>query len=292
MLSDRMALSAPAVSKMAREIEMVLGAPIFERKHDGVVLTDFGHSLVPHARLVLKQLERIESKQLDALCDNTQVTMRIGAPSHTTVTLLARPLVSLVLRHPALCVEVTDGIANTLFDLLLGGEIDFIVGSLPSRALTRDEAGMLHVETLHADEISIIAHPSTLRSTDAVDLGELQRHLWILPNKDSLVRNVLSNAMLGAGFPMPRPAVQTSFVPRIGTMVAEQPGMLGAVRSDTARHFAQRLGITILSLKQRLPLSSIDLIRLKDADPGPVSTEFFELIRQACSADKTRIFPA
>lgn len=278
LLSEQMALSAPAISKIAREIEAALGIPVFERKRDGVALTPFGRSLVHHARLVLNQVARIESK-LGTHGDADHTILRLGAPSHTTVTLLAKPLAKLVSEHPALRVEVTDGIANSLFDLLLKGEIDFIVGSLPARPLTDDEAALLHVEPLYPDEISIIAHPSTLRPAHALELKDLQPYAWVLPKKDSLIRNGLRDAMLAAGLPVPHPAVETSFIPMIGTMVAEQPNLLGAVRSDAAHHLAQRLGISIVKIKQRIPLPGVAILRLKDVEPPPVTQELFGLIR-------------
>lgn len=283
MLAEKMALSAPAISKIAREIEVALGIPVFERNRDGVVLTPFGYSLVHHSRLVLKQVARIESK-LHAHADGNQVIFRLGAPSHTTVTLLAKPLATLVSNNPALRVEVTDGIANTLFDLLLEGDIDFIVGSLPARPLTDDEAALLHVEPLYPDEVSVIAHPSTVQPTHALELSDLQPYTWVLPKKDSLIRNVLHNAMLAAGLPVPRPAVETSFIPLIGAMVAEQPNLLGAVRSDAAHHLAQRLGVTIVKVKQTLPLPGVAILRLKDSEPPPVAFELFRLLRHRVSS--------
>ncbi|HUH58937.1 MAG TPA: LysR substrate-binding domain-containing protein [Candidimonas sp.] len=279
MLADRMALSAPAISKIAREIETAMGVPVFERKRDGVVLTSFGDSLVHHARLVLKQVARIESK-LDAHGNAGETLLRIGAPSHTTVTLLAKPLARLVAAHPGLRVEVTDGIANTLFDQLLQGDIDFIVGSLPARPLTDEEAGLLHVDPLYPDAVSIIAHPATIRAANALDLSDLQAYAWVLPKKDSLIRNVLRNAMLTADLPMPRPAVETSFIPLIGAMVAEQPNLLGAVRSDAAHHLAERLGITIVKVKQALPLPGVAILRLKDSEPASVAQELFRLLQE------------
>jgi DNA-binding transcriptional LysR family regulator len=278
MLADQMALSAPAISKIAREIEAAMGVPIFERKRDGVVLTSFGSSLVHHARLVLKQVARIESK-LGAYGDASQALLRIGAPSHTTVTLLAKPLARLLAQHPKLRVEVTDGIANTLFDQLLKGDIDFIVGSLPARPLSDEEAALLHVEPLYPDEVSIIAHPAAIRAARALDLSDLQPYAWVLPKKDSLIRNVLRNAMLAANLPMPHPTVETSFIPMIGAMVAEQPNLLGAVRSDAAHHLAQRLGISIVKIKQKLPLPGVAILRLKDSEPAPVAQELFRLLQ-------------
>ncbi|MDS1140403.1 LysR substrate-binding domain-containing protein [Pusillimonas sp. SM2304] len=283
MLADQMALSGPAISKIAREAEVALGAAVFERKRDGVVLTPLGWSLVHHSRLVLKQVARIESK-LDAYGDAGQTILRLGAPSHTTVTLLAKPLAALTSNHPKVRLEVIDGTANALFELLLKGDVDFIVGSLPARLLTDDEAALLHVEPLYHDEVKIMAHPSSIRSQQTFELSDLQGYAWVFPQKDSLIHNALRSAMLAAGLSMPRPTIETSFIPLIGAMVAEQPQLLGAVRSDAAHYLAQRLGLTIVTVKQAIPLPGVAIVHLKDGELAPIAQELFQLVRDRAFA--------
>src|SRR3546814_7186156 len=62
-LADRMALSQPAISKMAREMEEALGTAVFERRREGVSLTVFGQSLVHDARLIVNKLARLRSEE-------------------------------------------------------------------------------------------------------------------------------------------------------------------------------------------------------------------------------------
>ncbi|WP_343499185.1 LysR family transcriptional regulator [Achromobacter denitrificans] len=156
-LADRMALSQPAISKMAREMEDTLGAAVFERHRDGVSLTAFGQSLVHDARLIVNKLARLES-ELAELRRSPIRTLRAGAPSYTGMSLLSRPVALIAARHQQAHVEIIDGIANRLFDMLMAGELDFVIGSLPSRNLSDEEAALLHVEVLYPDEVRFIAH--------------------------------------------------------------------------------------------------------------------------------------
>src|SRR3546814_13153530 len=86
-----MALSQPAISKMAREMEEALGMAVFERRRAGVSLTVFGQSLVHDARLIVNKLGRLES-ELAALRRNPIRPLRAGAPSYTGMHLLSRPV--------------------------------------------------------------------------------------------------------------------------------------------------------------------------------------------------------
>ncbi|SHH21615.1 LysR family transcriptional regulator [Pollutimonas bauzanensis] len=279
MLAESMSLSQPAISKIAREMESALGEPIFQRKREGVALTPFGQSLVHHARLVLKQIARMESKTRQQR-DGKDEVLRLGSPSYTGVSLLAKPIAQLVAQHPGLRVEMSDGIADTLFTLLKTGEIDFIIGSLPAKPITDEEAALLHVEVLYPDELSIITNKETKYKSPVLQLKDLQSCSWVLPLKDSLIRGVLRKAMLDAQLPVPSPAVETSFIPAIGALIAEQPNLVGALRSDAAHYLSQRLGLTILQVRPKIPLPAVAIIRLKDAEPTAMALALFALIRQ------------
>jgi DNA-binding transcriptional LysR family regulator len=231
MLAEKMSLSQPAISKIAREMENAMGEPIFQRKHEGVVLTPFGKSLDHHARLILKQVARMESK-LDRQLDARHNFLRLGSPSYTGVSLLAQPIAQLISQYPGLRVEMSDGIADSLFAMLKTGQIDFLVGSLPAKPITDEEAALLHIEVLYPDELNIITNQATTQKSRSLQLKDLQAYSWVLPLKDSLIRNVLRKAMLDAQLPIPSPVVETSFMPVIGALIAEQPDLVGALRSD------------------------------------------------------------
>src|SRR5436190_484816 len=49
-------LSQPAVSRRLELLERELGAPLFERLHSGVVLTEAGRAFLPHAESLLASM--------------------------------------------------------------------------------------------------------------------------------------------------------------------------------------------------------------------------------------------
>lgn len=281
-LADRMALSQPAISKMAREMEETLGAAVFERRRDGVSLTVFGQSLVQDARLIVNRLARLES-ELSELHRNPIRTLRAGAPSYTGMSLLARPVALIAARHQQAHVEILDGIASRLFDMLMAGELDFVIGSLPDRNLSDDEAALLHVEVLYPDELRFVAHPDTVRANRPVPIEALLAHSWVMPARDSLVRNALRTALLKKRLPVP-PATVESSPPFIGAVVAEQPGFIGLLRSDSAVYLARRLNLALLDVRPRIPLPPVALFRLRDPEPSALAIELFELVRASVRA--------
>ncbi|MCW0209365.1 MAG: LysR family transcriptional regulator [Achromobacter sp.] len=278
-LADRMALSQPAISKMAREMEEALGAAVFERRRDGVSLTAFGQSLVHDARLIVNKLGRLES-ELSELRRNPIRTLRAGAPSYTGMSLLSRPVALIAARHQQAHVEIIDGIASRLFDMLMAGELDFVIGSLPDRNLTDDEASLLHVEVLYPDELRFVAHRDTVRADQPVPIEDLLKHSWVMPSRDSLVRNALRAALLRKRLPVP-PATVESSPPFIGAVVAEHPGFIGLLRSDSAVYLARHLNLVLLDVRPRIALPPVAIFRLRDPDPSALAVELFALVRES-----------
>src|ERR1035438_8443211 len=56
--AERLFISQPALSKQIRMLERQLGAPLFDRRREGVRLTPVGEALLPHARQILAAWDR------------------------------------------------------------------------------------------------------------------------------------------------------------------------------------------------------------------------------------------
>jgi DNA-binding transcriptional LysR family regulator len=57
--AERLSLTQPALSRQARDLEQLIGVPLFERAARGVTLTLAGHSLYDSAREILQDAERV-----------------------------------------------------------------------------------------------------------------------------------------------------------------------------------------------------------------------------------------
>lgn len=54
-------ISQPSVSKRVRELEEIVGAPLFERRGRGVKLTELGDLVLRHGKEVIRALEEMEA---------------------------------------------------------------------------------------------------------------------------------------------------------------------------------------------------------------------------------------
>src|SRR5271168_3008222 len=75
--SERLALSQPAISKAISDMERVLRAPLLERSSRGVELTECGHLVVEHARVIFDEI-RQSVTGIEHLSDRESGLIRVG----------------------------------------------------------------------------------------------------------------------------------------------------------------------------------------------------------------------
>src|SRR5258706_1064134 len=72
-------LSQPSLSSQLRRIEKELGAPLFDRSHEGMVPTELGRSVLAKARSVLADMADLRTRNVCADDANRAVELRIGS---------------------------------------------------------------------------------------------------------------------------------------------------------------------------------------------------------------------
>jgi DNA-binding transcriptional LysR family regulator len=60
--AERLLVSQPALSRQIRQLEVLLGTPLFERERRGVALTDAGRALLPAAQGIVAAWEETSAR--------------------------------------------------------------------------------------------------------------------------------------------------------------------------------------------------------------------------------------
>lgn len=97
-------LSQPTVSLRLKALERGLGGPIFERAGRGIVLTQFGRSMLPRAHAVLETIDEMRPRKNGAMISGT---IRLGLAEGFALVCLAPVLRRLHERFPYLNPEIT-----------------------------------------------------------------------------------------------------------------------------------------------------------------------------------------
>jgi DNA-binding transcriptional LysR family regulator len=204
--ADQLAMTPSAASMMLKEIEGLFGTKLFRRQGRGMALTEAGRALLPRCQTVLGEVGAMGSTLRGAI----RPVLRLGAFPHTTTTVPPGVVQQLIAGPSVWRLQIVDGSAEQLLQLLLRGDIDLLLGRLPPQAAGTPALDGLAQRVLYEGSLSVVAarnHP--LAGRRSVALADLLAWPWILPGPQSTTRVALVEAFLRRGLVPPLPVVES-----------------------------------------------------------------------------------
>ncbi|MET3373641.1 DNA-binding transcriptional LysR family regulator [Variovorax boronicumulans] len=274
----RLHLSQPAISKMLSELESCFAARLFERSHLGIHANALGSSAAFRARAVLHELARATA-DVDAMQSGVTAVLRVGAPSVTSVVPAA--IVKLRERLPGAAVQLREGRVHELIHRLLEGELDCVFGAITPELISSDMIPLLEPVVLLKDELCVLAatsNPSVAKRK--LQWADLRAAQWVLPPKETLVRQAFMTVFLNSGVTPPVPVIEAMSSVTIGTVLRKDPSLLCAVRMEHALDEVARGGVQRLKVGPQVALPSFGLFFRRDGMARPaILTAFTDAIR-------------
>lgn len=122
--AERIGRSQSATSLQIRQLEDVVGKPLFKRHGRGVVLTTAGEHLRPVARQVVQSLDRTLA---DLRGESLTGRLRIGMPDDHGRSVLARIVADFSSLHPRVELEIQCALGVAFESALASGALDLAV---------------------------------------------------------------------------------------------------------------------------------------------------------------------
>ncbi|WUJ21470.1 LysR family transcriptional regulator [Micromonospora sp. NBC_00389] len=170
--------SPSTVSQQLAILEKEVGARLFDKAGRGVRLTDAGHLLAQHARVLLSAAEAAEA-DLAALSGEIRGTVRAGGLQSATRRLLVPALARMTVDHPQVRVEIFElELEQSLPGLRLGA-VDLVIGDEYDGHPRPRPAG-LRFTLLLEEPLKIVlpaAHPLA-RPGGPVAVAKLRSDIW------------------------------------------------------------------------------------------------------------------
>lgn len=175
--AERMGVSQQAMSTSIRKIEEDLGVRLFERRRDGVTLTDIGNLLREHAQGARAEMVRFR-QELAARMGVFSGRLNIGVgPSIMGASLVAA--ITALRRHsPKLMINVYAETYRTMLPRLLRGELDLFIGILTENNVDP----MVDTDIIKEATYQILTRPDhpLARRGGSCTAAELTSADWIL----------------------------------------------------------------------------------------------------------------
>ena len=233
--AQHMNLSQPAVSKMLREIERLLGFDVFERLPRNMPPTALGEHVVRYAQIALNDASKFVD-QISSLREGGHGFLKVGAIFAATAVVLPEAIVQLKARWPLLSIEVVEQTSDHLMEMLDDKKLDLAV----ARYTDENQQQVYDFQALAPEPFCMVVnsrHPLTeLAQTPLQELGNWP---WILYPLGTPIRARMELAFAKAGIPVPKNTIDTismqTFlqVLQAGPMIAMLPASMAQPHLDT-----------------------------------------------------------
>ena len=272
-------VAQPTLTKSIRALEQELGASLFQRLPRGVTLTDFGHSLVRHARIVQVQLQDA-ANEIEGLRGGTAGTVTIGAGPAWLRRHLPEALARTLARNPALKVRIEGGFDDALLRALRRGEVDLVIAELPAPEQARD----LALRSLTADILGVCCragHP--LVAYRMIELAQLLPFAWVMPPRSTRAHYRLRALFVIAGLPPPEPIVETESMTFLLQMLRHTDALTFTV--STSLRSPEGEGLVMLEVPRLALTREAGVITRRNGWLSPAASTVIEELVAICEAE-------
>jgi len=174
-----MKLSQSAISMSIKELENILGRPVFDRINKKLILNEVGRAFYKEIDPIYKKLSDIEYEFKNSL---NKGMIRVGA-STTIVDYLMPPIIcSYMNNYSDVKISLKEGNSKEIVDMIKSGAIDigFIEGIVTDHEIIEEKVGV--------DELIVVTADS--RMNDEYFIDSLSQKKWVLREEGSGTREV------------------------------------------------------------------------------------------------------
>ncbi|MEV0840334.1 LysR family transcriptional regulator [Actinocatenispora sera] len=145
-------LALPSASARIRQMERAIGTPLLTRGRRGVTVTPAGLLLLRHAHSVLHQIDRMRG-DLTEYATGLVATIRLLANTAAATTTLPEELVTFLVAHPAIDVDLEERPSHLIVQAVAEGraEIGIVASSV--------SVGQLRHVALRDDRLALVTPP-------------------------------------------------------------------------------------------------------------------------------------
>lgn len=174
-----MNLSQSAVSMSIKELENILGRPVFDRINKKLVLNEVGRSFYQEIDPIFKKLADIEYEFKNS---ENKGMIRVGASTTIVDYLMPAIICSYMSSYPDVKITLKEGNTKEITQMIKEGSIDigFVEGFVSGSDIIKERIGV--------DELLVVTADKNLSKPCTID--EISEKRWVLREEGSGTREV------------------------------------------------------------------------------------------------------
>ncbi len=281
MAAHRLGIAQPAASRLAAELETILGTPLYTRSGRGITLTPAGQILCQQAAAILRQIADT-GHTIDELKSGSTGSLAIGSVTGPSIEHVLPLLRQLRVSFPHILVEVEVSTSDHLCDMVAAGQLDFALARPP-----RDPAEMAFIYHPIADEpVELIVRPGhpILSGAGPVTLSDMLAYDWVLPQPGKILRTTIDRQFMNRTGRLPQRVLNSSsFLLMLATI--GQTNAVAVVARSVADYFATGGLISRVPLDIDIHVEPYGIVTAKDRTPTAAANQALSILHSLLTAN-------
>ena len=268
-------ITQPALTRSIKQLEMIVGKPLFERLPNGVALTRQGVILARGVKLMeleyhhaLTEINSLEQGQVGEL--------RIGAGPVWITTILPPVIAAFHAQYPKVKVILTSGVINTLVPALMNGDIELICSTLDFPA----QAEVVKEPLIRIQHAVVARNGHPILAKPQATAKDMSGYPWLVLANDQVGTSRIGSYFVANGVKPPTIAVETT---SIGIFKILQEGDFLAHFSDKMLPDAKKYNLTRVSHEGTFWEGEAGIAYRKTSNPVRALNSFTAILRASLS---------
>lgn len=281
--ANSLSIAQPAASRLASELEQILGQKIHRRAGKGIELTSAGHALAGRAKRILQEIDDA-TQEISELQSGLAGTVRIGSVTGPAIEFILPVLKDARIIMPSVNITVEVTTSDILASRLAKGELDLILGRIPADM----QPDLFDEVPIASEPVSFIArsdHP--LVKKELVSVQDLMTYDWVLPFEGTILQQTIAQALRQRGYSLPARAYTTSSF-LLTLALVRQTNSIAPLATSVATEFAQVDGrsgsLGVISTDLNVSVETFSLLKSSHRQFSPATDAVYsgilKLIKQ------------
>ncbi len=271
-------MTQPAASKLLKDVEDVLGVPLFDRLPRGMRATAYGEAMIRHARVALSSLNQAHD-EVQALKAGRFGQVCVGAITTPGLMLLPQAIARVKEAYPTLRISLQVETSDVLMERMAQGRMDILV----ARLFAQHDKTALRFEAMAEEPAVAIVRPGhPLLAVGQLTLRDLSGWGWIVPPEGSVLRHRFDLMFSEAALDAPINLIETAALLFVTKMIGESD-LIGLVAGDVGRYYAGHKLVAVLPIDLPCRMDAFGLITRTDRPLSPGAAVMLAAIKSAAA---------
>jgi DNA-binding transcriptional LysR family regulator len=269
-------ISQPAATKMIQDLEVDFEVKLFKRTNRGVIPTVFGETMIRHGKLIFAQISSA-AQELDDLSEGNSGRVVIGTLLAASPILLPKAIEFLLLDRPKVAIKVSEGTNEILMPGLLSGEIDLVVGRLPTHRY-RDK--IIQKKLFDEEIVAVIGNQHPLARVPSISFEDAKDYGWVLPPLETTLRRQIDTYFVGQKQYTPPLAIESvSYLANRGLLQSRD--LIGLMPADVVAQDIENGQLSRLDWKVPFGRRPVGVSFRSGGGMSPAGRAFLEALEKA-----------